>query len=68
MSVWIEVFIVVACVAIVVQAVMLVALVLSMKTTFEQLTKVSSDFQAAFDPILPVPGESSKNRSHALPA
>jgi len=52
MSGWVEVFIVVASVAIVIQSIMLVTLVADMRKTFEQLAKVSSDFQTRLDPIL----------------
>jgi 5-hydroxyisourate hydrolase-like protein (transthyretin family) len=52
MSGWVEAFIVVAAVAIVIQSVMLVTLVATMRRTFEQLTKVSTDLQTRLDPIL----------------
>jgi hypothetical protein len=52
MSVWVEVFIVLATVAIVIQSIMLVALFANMRKTFEQLAKVATDFQVRIDPII----------------
>jgi methyl-accepting chemotaxis protein len=52
MNVWIEAFIVIAAVAIVIQMVILLAMLLSMKGAIEKFTKIADDLTARIDPIL----------------
>jgi hypothetical protein len=52
MNVWIQAFIVIAAVAIVIQMVILLAMLLSMKGAIEKFTKIADDLTARIDPIL----------------
>ena len=52
MSGWLEVFIVVASVAIVIQMAILLAMFLQMRATTQQLSRIASELQAKIDPIL----------------
>lgn len=52
MPVWLEAFIVVATVAIVIQAAILVAMFASVRTTLDQLTELTTQLQGRIDPIL----------------
>jgi len=52
MSGWLEVFIVVASVAIVIQMAILLAMFLQMRATTQQLSRIASELQAKVDPIL----------------
>jgi ABC-type transporter Mla subunit MlaD len=52
MSGWLEAFIVVATLAIVVQMVILLAMFVQLRTAIRQFTRIASDFQAKIGPIL----------------
>jgi hypothetical protein len=52
MSGWLQAFIVVATVAIVIQMAILVAMFILMRTTAQQFSRIASEFQAKIDPIL----------------
>src|ERR1700730_3790852 len=52
MSGWLQAFIVVATVAIVIQMAILVAMFILMRTTAQQFSRIASEFQAKTDPIL----------------
>ncbi|HEY0703840.1 MAG TPA: hypothetical protein VGD60_13820 [Candidatus Acidoferrales bacterium] len=52
MSGWVEAFIVIAAVAIVIQMAVMVGMMLSLKKSLEHFTRVSTDLQARIDPIL----------------
>ncbi len=52
MSGWVEAFIVIAAVAIVIQMGVMVGMLLSLKKSLEHFTRVSTDLQARIDPIL----------------
>ncbi len=52
MNVWIEAFIVIAAVAIVVQMAILLGMYLQMKTAIEKFTAITSDVKTRVDPIL----------------
>src|ERR1035437_7194305 len=52
MSGWIEAFIVVATVAIVVQMAILLAMFIQMRAAMRQFMRIASDLQARIDPIL----------------
>jgi hypothetical protein len=52
MSGWLQAFIVVATVAIVIQMAILVAMFIQMRTTAQQFSRIAADLQARIDPIL----------------
>src|SRR5579863_5083803 len=52
MSGWLELFIVIATIAIVVQMAILLALFLQVQTAIRNFTKIATQFQARIDPIL----------------
>lgn len=52
MNVWIEAFIVIAAVAIVIQMGILLAMLISMKGAIEKFSKIADDLTARIDPIL----------------
>jgi hypothetical protein len=52
MSGWVEAFIVIAAVAIVIQMAVMVAMMLSVKKSLEHFTRVSNDLEARINPIL----------------
>jgi phage-related protein len=52
MSVWVEVFVVVAAIAIVIQSAMLVAMFLQLKTAITEITKITNELQNRMGPIL----------------
>lgn len=52
MSGWIEIFIIIAAVAIVIQMAILLAMFVSMRSAIENFTRVANDLQARIDPIL----------------
>lgn len=52
MSGWLEAFIVVATIAIVVQMAILLAMFIQMRVAIRQFTRIASQFQARIDPIL----------------
>jgi hypothetical protein len=52
MSGWVEAFIVIAAVAIVVQMAILVAMFVQLKVSLEQFTRIANDLQGRVDPIL----------------
>jgi uncharacterized protein YoxC len=52
MSVWLEVFIVVAAIAIVIQSVILVAMFFQVKMALQEITKITSELQNRMGPIL----------------
>ena len=52
MSGWVEAFVVIAAIAIVIQMAILVAMFVQMKTAIEQFTRIATDLQNRIDPIL----------------
>jgi hypothetical protein len=52
MSGWVEAFIVVAAIAIVIQMAILLAMLLTLKNSLEHFTRLSTDLQGRIDPIL----------------
>jgi hypothetical protein len=52
MSGWLEAFIVIAAIAIVIQMAVLLAMFLQVKTAIEQFTRIATDLQNRIDPIL----------------
>jgi Bacterial protein of unknown function (DUF948) len=52
MSGWVEAFIVVAAIAIVIQVAILVVMFLQLKTTMQEFTRIANDLQGRVDPIL----------------
>src|ERR1039457_3856896 len=52
MSGWVEAFIVIAAIAIVVQVAILLALVLQVRVAIQNFTRIASQLQARIDPIL----------------
>jgi len=52
MSGWVEAFIVIAAIAIVVQAAILVAMAIQVRTSLESFTRIATQLQARIDPIL----------------
>ena len=52
MSGWVEAFIIIAAIAIVVQMAILVAMFVQMKVSLEQFTRIANDLQGRVDPIL----------------
>ncbi|HYL68018.1 MAG TPA: hypothetical protein VEX69_02540 [Candidatus Limnocylindria bacterium] len=52
MSGWVEVFIIIATIAIVIQMAILLAMFVSLRTAIENFTRLATDLQARIDPIL----------------
>jgi uncharacterized protein YoxC len=52
MSGWVEAFIIIATIAIVIQMAILLAMFVSLRTAIENFTRVANDLQARIDPIL----------------
>src|ERR1700691_4939041 len=52
MSGWVEAFIIIAAIAIVVQMAILVAMFVQLKVSMEQFTRIANDLQGRVDPIL----------------
>ena len=52
MSGWVEAFIVIAAIAIVIQAAILVAMAVQMRTAVQNFTRIANQLQAKIDPIL----------------
>jgi hypothetical protein len=52
MSGWVEAFIVIAAIAIVMQAAILLVMAVQMRTAIEKFTKIATDLQSKIDPIL----------------
>jgi len=52
MSGWVEAFIIIAAIAIVLQMAILVAMFVQMKVSLEQFTRIANDLQGRVDPIL----------------
>lgn len=52
MSGWLEAFIVIAAIAIVLQTLILAAMAVEMRASIERLLKITTEMQARFDPIL----------------
>lgn len=52
MSAWLEVFIVIVSIAIVVQLVVLLAILFSFRTAIDRVLKLTADYQSKLDPIL----------------
>ena len=52
MSGWVEAFIVIAAIAIVIQMAILLAMYLQVRTAIEQMTRVTTNLQSRIDPIL----------------
>ena len=52
MSGWVEAFIVIAAVAIVIQTLVMAAMAIQMRSSMQHLTRVANDLHARIDPIL----------------